>query len=275
MKAAAFGYLQPATVDAALHAATEDARFMAGSQSLGPMLNLRLAEPDTVVDIRRLPALRTHRVEGGRLIIGAAVTHAEIEDGVVPDTTHGMLPAVARTIAYRAIRNRGTLGGSLAHADPAADWVNCMTVLDATCHVIGLEGTRTVPRTVPIGDFIKGAYQTDLASGELLTAVELPAFTPKMRWGYYKISTKVGEFASAIGAVVHDPGLGLTRLLVGAIEAKPLLAPKLANVLDAPGDALRDTIAVHIAGAMPQASEVFVHQHAVALARAILQMQQR
>ncbi len=271
MKAAAFGYLQPASVDAALQASTEDARFMAGSQSLGPMLNLRLTEPGTVVDIRRLSALRTHRVEGGRLIIGAAVTHAEIEDGAIADTTQGMLPAVARTIAYRAIRNRGTLGGSLAHADPAADWVNCMTVLDATCHVAGLKGTRTVPAA----DFVKGAYQTDLASGELLTAVELPAFTPKMRWGYYKISTKVGEFASAIGAVVHDPGLGLTRLLVGAIEAKPLLAPKLANVLDASGDALRDTIAAHIAGVLPQASEVFVHQHAVALARAILQMQQR
>lgn len=271
MKAAAFDYRQPDSLEAALHAAGEDMRFMAGSQSLGPMLNLRLAEPAMVVDIRRLPALRAHRIEGGRLILGAAITHAEIEDGAVPDTTHGMLPAVARTIAYRAIRNRGTLGGSLAHADPAADWVNCMMVLGATCHVAGRHATRTVP----MDNFIKGAYQTDLALGELLTAVELPAFTQQMRWGYYKISTKVGEFASAIGAVVHDPGLGLTRLLVGAIEAKPLLAPKLASVLDASGDARRDTIAAHIAGVMPQASEVFVHQHAVALARAILQMQKR
>lgn len=283
MKAAAFDYLQPASLAAALAANAGDARLMAGSQSLGPMLNLRLAEPDTVIDVRRLPELRAHRIEAGRLTIGAAVTHAEIEDGVIPDTTHGMLPAVARNIAYRAIRNRGTLGGSLAHADPAADWVNCMTVLGATCHIAGPRGTRSVA----VAEFIKGAYHTALDAGEILVAVQLPAFTEKMRWGYYKISTKVGEFASAIGAVVHDPGLGMTHLLIGAIEARPLLVPELGSVLnlagektddktgDAAGNAARDAIAAHLAKIMPAGSEVFVHQHAVALARAIDQMQQR
>ncbi len=271
MKAAAFDYVQPASLAAALAANAGDARLMAGSQSLGPMLNLRLAEPGVVVDVRKLPELRAHRVEGGRLTIGAAVTHAEIEDGVLADTTCGMLPAVARNIAYRAVRNRGTLGGSLAHADPAADWVNCMTVLGATCQLAGPRGKLMVPAT----EFIKGAYHTALEAGEVLVAVQLPAFTEKMRWGYYKISTKVGEFASALGAVVHDPGIGMTNLLVGAIEAKPLLVPELAGALALSGDALRDAIAVQIGKTLPQASEVFVHQHAVALARAIAQMQQR
>ena len=271
MKAAAFDYVQPASLAAALAANTGDARLMAGSQSLGPMLNLRLAEPATVVDVRKLPELRAHRVEAGRLTIGAAVTHAEIEDGVIADTTHGMLPSVARNIAYRAVRNRGTLGGSLAHADPAADWVNCMMVLGATCQIAGPRGNRMVPAV----EFIKGAYHTALEAGEMLVAVQLPAFTEKMRWGYYKISTKVGEFASAIGAVVHDPGIGVTQLLVGAIEARPLLVPELAGALALSGDALRDAIAAHIEAVLPRASEVFVHQHAVALARAIHQMQQR
>ena len=281
MKAGAFDYLKADSVEAALRAAaadaTADTRFMAGSQSLGPMLNLRLAEPDAVIDIRKLAALRTHRVDNACLTIGAAITHAEIEDGMVADTTHGMLPAVARNIAYRAIRNRGTIGGSLAHADPAADWVNCLTVLGATCHIVGSAG----PRKMAAAEFIRGAYQTALGAGELLTAIELPPFTTQMRWGYYKISTKVGEFASAIGAVVVDPGLGLTSLLVGATEAKPLLLPPLSSVpgltlvLTLAEDAARDAIAAHLAQIMPQAGGVFVHQHATALARAISQMNRR
>ena len=275
MKAGAFDYVRPDSIPAALSAALAttggDARYMAGSQSLGPMLNLRLAEPDTVVDIRQLAALRSHRIEGGRLIIGASITHAEIEDGVVADTTHGMLPAVARNIAYRAIRNRGTLGGSLAHADPAADWVNCMVALGATFHITSAQGQRVVAAA----DFTKGAYQTALRAGELLTAVELPAFTREMRWGYYKVCTKVGEFASAIGAVVIDPDLGISNLLIGAIEARPLLVPALASVLKLSVDDARDAIAAHLANLMPQASDVFVHQHAVALARAIDQMNRR
>ena len=275
MKAGAFDYVRPDSIPAALNAALTmndgDARYMAGSQSLGPMLNLRLAEPATVVDIRQLAALRSHRIEGGRLIIGASITHAEIEDGVVTDTTHGMLPAVARNIAYRAIRNRGTLGGSLAHADPAADWVKCMVALGAIFHIASAQGQRLVAAA----DFTKGSYQTALAAGELLTAVELPAFTREMRWGYYKVCTKVGEFASAIGAVVIDPDLGIINLLIGAIEARPLLAPALTSVLKLPPDAARDAISVHLAQALPQATDVFVHQHAVALARAIDQMNRR
>jgi carbon-monoxide dehydrogenase medium subunit len=271
VKAAAFSYRRPASLGEALAAAGGEARLMAGSQSLGPMLNLRLAEPLAIVDIRTLPELRTHRVEAGRLMIGAAVTHAEIEDGIVTDTTQGMLVHVARNIAYRAVRNRGTIGGSIAHADPAADWVNCMTALGATYHLAWTGGRRKVAAA----EFMKSAYQTVMEAGEILVAVELPAFTPQMRWGYYKICTKVGEFASAIGAVVHDPGLGFTRVLIGAIEARPLVAPDLAGVLAMPPEAARETIAAAIQGALPEAGDVFVHQHAVALVRAVQQMNER
>lgn len=281
MKPAAFSYARAGSLAEALSLATAVSRPIAGGQSLGPMLNLRLAQPDALIDIRQLPQLRGHRLQAGRLTIGAAVTHAQIEDGAVPDTTHGMLAAVARTIAYRAVRNRGTIGGSLAHADPAADWVNSLTALQASIHVAGRNGARVVP----VAEFIVGAYQTALAPGELVTAIELPAFSPQMRWGYYKICTKVGEFASAIGAVVHDPVLGVANILVGAIEARPLLlaptaptapaAPQLPALMSAAYDDARDALADHLAGVMPQAGEVFVHQHAVALARAIGQMNAR
>lgn len=273
MKPAAFDYARPADLAGALHALSghERARALAGGQSLGPMLNLRLADPGLLVDVRRLPELRGHRVEGGRLIIGAAVTHAEIEDGVLPDTTRGLLPGVARTIAYRAVRNRGTLGGSLAHADPAADWVNVVVALQARIHVQGPGGARSVPAA----DFMRGAYQTALQPGELLVAVELPAFSPQLRWGTYKVCSKVGEFASAMGIVVIDPGLGLTSLLVGAIEARPLLLPPdMATLVDAPYDQARDAVAGHLARHWPAGDEVARHQHAVALARAIVQARQ-
>ena len=270
MKAAAFAYRRPASLAEALSASTGDARVIAGGQSLGPMLNLRLAEPALLVDVRTLPELRGHRLDAGRLIIGAAVTHAEIEDGIVPDTTLGMLPSVARSIAYRAVRNRGTLGGSLAHADPAADWVNAMTALGATLVANGKGGLRRIA----VDDFVQGTYRTALAPGEILSAVELPAFSARLRWGYYKICSKVGEFASAIGAVVHDPALGLTRLVAGAVEAKPVVIDDAA-LLGAPEDSAREAIAARLRAALPGADEVFIHRHAVALVRAIRQMNER
>jgi carbon-monoxide dehydrogenase medium subunit len=281
MKPAPFDYARPAGLAEALAALAPAAqgaeglargvRALAGGQSLGPMLNLRLADAARLVDVRRLPELRGHRLQEGRLLIGAAVTHAEIEDGVLPDTTAGMLSSVARTIAYRAVRNRGTLGGSLSHADPAADWVNCMLVLQASLHLQGPGGARAVA----VADFFRGAYQTALQTGELLVAVELPPFSPQLRWGYYKVCAKVGEFAQAIGAVVVDPALQMCSLLVGAIEARPLLVPELAHLLDQPYEDARDAIARHLPAIWPGADEVAIHQHAVALARAMAQSRNR
>jgi carbon-monoxide dehydrogenase medium subunit len=117
MKPVAFDYVRPDGVEDALKTArqNEDAKFIAGGQSLGPMLNLRLARPSLLVDISRLPELRHAELRGSSWMLGAAVTHAEVEDGRTPVGKDGMLPQVARQIAYRAIRNRGTIGGSLAH----------------------------------------------------------------------------------------------------------------------------------------------------------------
>ena len=143
MKAAAFEYTRPGSLQEALRAlrAYEGrAKLMAGGQSLGPMLNLRLARPPVVIDISGLAELRTVTRQDGGLRVGAAVTHAEIEDGVHELLRGTPLQQVAPGIAYRAIRNRGTLGGSLAHADPAADWVLTMVGLGATLEIAGGRG---------------------------------------------------------------------------------------------------------------------------------------
>src|ERR1700674_1329194 len=121
MKPVAFSYERPASIDAALELLSETAVFckiLAGGQSLGPMLNLRLAQPDLLIDVTSISELVDVADGRDHLDIGACVTHADIEDGRLPDASNGLLPHVAGTIAYRAVRNRGTIGGSLAHADP-------------------------------------------------------------------------------------------------------------------------------------------------------------
>ncbi|MGH6814515.1 MAG: FAD binding domain-containing protein, partial [Hyphomicrobiaceae bacterium] len=133
MKPAAFDYARPATVEeaVAMLAATPGAKVLAGGQTLGPMLNLRLVQPAVLIDIARIAELADVEEDAGSVTLGATVTHAAIEDRRVKDPTGGFLAEVARGIAYRAVRTRGTVGGSLAHADPAADWLSCLTALGA------------------------------------------------------------------------------------------------------------------------------------------------
>ncbi len=222
MKPVAFDYERPATVDAAialLARAGASGRVIAGGQSLGPMLNLRLTQPELLVDITAIPELTTAETDGDGLLIGACVTHAAIEDGRIPDVTGGAMASVAGGIAYRAVRNRGTIGGSLAHADPAADWVTCLTALDAEAVIVGASGERRTP----VADFMTGAFETVLGVGEFLRGVRVPRLPAATRWGYYKFCRKAGDFAEAIGAVLHDPESGYTRTVVGATAGKPIV----------------------------------------------------
>lgn len=219
MKPAAFDYTKPADLTAALQALSDEAKPIAGGQSLTPMLNLRLARPASLVDIRRQPALLAVSETPDAIRYGAALPHAAFEDGAVPDGTNGMLRHVAGGIAYRAVRNRGTIGGSLAHADPAADWVSSLMALDARVVVRGKAGEIAWP----VERFMLGGFTTVLQPGELITGVSVPRLSASARWGYYKICRKTGEFAKAIGAVVSDPDRGVFRLVCGAVEVTPLL----------------------------------------------------
>src|SRR5580692_11544610 len=156
MKAAAFAYERPSDLNAALSLMAKTngtAKIMAGGQSLGPMLNLRLVEPDLIVDITGLSELKQAERSGDELVIGACITHGDIEDDRIPDVTRGAMQRVAGAIAYRAVRNRGTIGGSLSHADPAADWVSALSGLGAR---VTLRSSARV-RNLTVEKFITGA----------------------------------------------------------------------------------------------------------------------
>jgi carbon-monoxide dehydrogenase medium subunit len=221
MKPAPFEYLRPATVQEAVRvlSSAPNAKVLAGGQTLGPMLNLRLAQPQVIVDIGRIPELAKVTCEGDAVTIGATVTHAAIEDGRIDDPTNGFLPRVARGIAYRAVRTRGTVGGSLAHADPAADWLSALTALGAEVVIAGPGGQRRQP----LEGFVRGAMQSDLGADEVLAAVRIPKFSRRARFGFHKICRKTGEFAEAIGVVVDDPDRGVSCLLAGATQGKPVI----------------------------------------------------
>jgi carbon-monoxide dehydrogenase medium subunit len=194
------------------------AKLLAGGQSLMPMMNLRMALAEHVIDISGVAALREWRAMGDRYFIGAGVTHAMIEDGRIDDPTRGYLRHVAAGIAYRSVRNRGTLGGSLAHADPAADWPTALRALDAIAVIEGARGERQVP----LAQFQRGLMETALAGGEVLKGVLVPKLSPRARWAYQKFTRKVGEFAHSIAAVVIDPSVGISNVVVGAVGGKPV-----------------------------------------------------
>ncbi|MDX6806248.1 FAD binding domain-containing protein [Terrihabitans rhizophilus] len=263
MKPVAFDLLQAGDVASALAALAgggDEAKPISGTQSIGPMLNLRLARPSLAVDISRIAALRECRDEGDAILYGAAITHAEIEDGALPDATPGWMAAAARRIAYRAVRNRGTLGGSLAHADPAADWVNVLTALDASVVLRSVGGERTVPLT----GFFSGSFSTVLEPGEIITHVRVRKRSAAARWAYWKYCRKVGEFAMASAAVLIDPERTETRILVGAIERPPALLRDPEAVL-----AGRLGIAEAVTEAAPGLSAQSQALHVAAVGRAI------
>jgi carbon-monoxide dehydrogenase medium subunit len=228
MKPVVFDYARPASLAeaVAILSAQPNAKVLAGGQTLGPMLNLRLAQPALLVDIARVAELAAVGQDADGVTIGATVTHAAIEDGRLPDPTGGFLARVARGIAYRAVRTRGTLGGSLAHADPAADWLTCLTALGAGVIIAGGAGTRSMQ----LSHFVRAAMETELAPDELLTAVRVPRFSRAARFGFHKICRKTGEFAQAIGVAVLDPERRRSLLACSTALSAPIVldAPDLA-----------------------------------------------
>lgn len=265
MKAVAFEYVRVATVDEAtklLAAHDGEARVIAGGQSLVPMLNLRLARPSMLVDITGLKELTGIDVTATETVIGALVTHAALEAATEQGSLFDMLRHVAGGIAYRGVRNRGTIGGSVAHADPAADWLSCLLTLDAKVEIAGTGGRRIVP----IGEFTVSSFTTVLQPDEFVVKLRLPAANAISRWGYYKHCRKVGEFAEAIGCVVE---MGHTRRIVaGALPSMPVLLSIDGSV--ALSDVGIEQLRVEIRNAVPILDEIHVNVHAASVQRAIL-----
>ena len=272
MKAAKFDYTKTndvAEVLSVLTAEDGDSKVLAGSQSLGPMMNMRLARPDRLIDIQALDALKAVTQAPDHLFVGALVTHAAIEDGILPDVTRGMMQHVAAGIAYRAVRNRGTIGGSLVHADPAGDWPAALRALGAQIVIDGPAGTREAA----IDTFQLGAFTVALEEDEIVRGVHVPALSGSASWGYHKICRKPGEFAESIGAYVCDPESGIARLVLAATEDAPLQLDTAAAAIAHNDGAKFDLDAARMA--LTETGETFgpfkLRMHAVALHRAVAQ----
>ncbi|MBB2201502.1 FAD binding domain-containing protein [Gluconacetobacter tumulisoli] len=235
MKPVAFDHDCPVTLEeAARLIARPGARPIAGGQSLGPMLNFRVARPDHLVALAALAGLTGVEDTAQVITLGAATCHAAIEDGRVPDLPGGVLSRIAGGIAYRAVRNRGTIGGSLCHADPGADWLITLTALDASV----LTWTPSGGRMIPLAGFVTGAFRTVLAAGEIVQAVHIPRPGPGFGWGYVKACRKPGEFAHAMAALLVDPARGVRRLVIGATGGAPVLLQGVRADPACVGDAL-------------------------------------
>ena len=218
MKPVAFTLQRPSSIGEACAALRDPgARAMAGGQSLGPMLNFRLARPSQIVPITGLAELAGASTTDDAITLGACVTHAAIADGRTPDLAGSILARVAEHIAYRAVRNRGTIGGSLCHADPAADWPCVLLALGASVIIAGADGSRMMP----LASFITGAFRTALAPGDLLQAVRIPRPNPSAGWAYDKACRKPGEFAHAMAAVLLDGAN--RRAVIGAVGGPPVV----------------------------------------------------
>ncbi len=292
MKPVAFDYTRPANLADAIETLSGEsgAKPIAGGQSLGPMMNLRLARPAALVDVSRLPELLSIGETAQSVTLGACLTHAAIEDGKTPEPMGGFIRHVAGGIAYRVIRNKGTLGGSLAHADPAADWLTTLTAADATLTIArrgaanearpSLFGrfrrkeeerpSAIALRKIGVRRFVAGAYTTALEADELLISVEIPKASASVRWGYNKFCRKVGELADAIGAVVIDPERRYARVVAGSVGGAPLLLEKATRRLAATASAppLAD-ILDELASLSPRLEAVKRQHVAVCLERAI------
>jgi carbon-monoxide dehydrogenase medium subunit len=236
VKPARFDYERPRELSAALALLAGEnvtAKLLAGGQSLGPLLNMRLVQPDVVIDITAIPEMIRVEEDADHLVLGACITHADIEDGRVPDVTNGAMRNVAAGIAYRAVRNRGTIGGSLTSADPSGDWVSALAALGAEVSLRGRDGTRTLA----VEDYVVGALETSLGTGELLEAVRIPRLSKAARWAYLKKCRKTGEFAHAIGAVLIDADRNVCRAVVGATESRPIVLADARELFGGRGDA--------------------------------------
>jgi aerobic carbon-monoxide dehydrogenase medium subunit len=202
MKLPQFDYQAPASLDeaVALLASTEGARPIAGGQSFVPVMAFRLAEPSMLVDLRNIPDLGKIEISAEGVRLGAMVRWRDILDDARLQAALPLLPAAIDHVAHYQIRNRGTVGGSLAHADPAAEMPTIALTCDAVVDVTGPKGNRSINAS----DLFLGPLMTSLENGEIITSVLLPAWPADRRWAFQEFSRRRGDFALAGVAVFYD-----------------------------------------------------------------------
>jgi carbon-monoxide dehydrogenase medium subunit len=229
-----FEYFAPASVEEVVTLLTrygEDAKILAGGQSLMPMMKLRIASPKYLIDINRIDSLAGMRQAGDRLVFGALCRHAEIAESPIVNEYLPLMTDAAKLTADVQVRNRGSIGGSLAHADPAGDWPTALLALDTEVTIAGPEGARTTG----LQEFILDAYTTQLASNEVLTEVSVP-LSKRLRGGaYVKFERRAGDFAVAsLGVqleVTESGACERVAISLGALGAFPVRAARAEDVL--------------------------------------------
>lgn len=250
---AAFDYTRPATLDEAIQALAEagdDAKVLAGGQSLIPLLRLRFASPTTVVDLAGVEDLRGVREEADALVIGAMTTHAEVITDPLIGRHAPLLAQATATVADRQVRHRGTLGGALAHADPAGDLPAVAVALDATVEIAGPNGRRTVPAA----DFFVDYLTTAVEPGEVLVTVRIPK---RKEWaGHYEKFNRVAQGWALVGvaAMVRQENGNIVeaRVALTNMGATPIRATAMESALaGSPAD--RETVAAAAAHAAQDA----------------------
>jgi len=233
MKPPAFDYVAATSVDmavAALAAAGSEAKIIAGGQSLMPMLNFRLIRPSVLVDINGIAALAYIEEAASGICVGALTRHYQLETSAVIGRHFPVLSCAMTHVAHLAIRNRGTIGGSLSHADPAAELPMLALLLDASLHIASASGTRTIAAR----DFFLDALTVDLASADILTAIVLPKLPPRTGWGFEEVARRHGDFALAAVAAtltVADDAISHARIALTGVGPTPLRAAEAEALL--------------------------------------------
>jgi carbon-monoxide dehydrogenase medium subunit len=233
MKPAAFDYIRPDGLDATLAALAQhggDAKLLAGGQSLMPLLNFRMLRPSCLIDINRLDALDHVTEDGEGLRIGALTRHHTLETSPLVARRYPVLAAAMRHVAHLAIRNRGTLGGSLCHADPAAELPMMALLLDAALEARSTEGARSIAAQ----DFFIGPLATSLAETEMVTEIRLPALALRTGWGFEEFALRAGDFAFAAAAALvtaADGRIVTARLALMGVDDTPLRLREIERTL--------------------------------------------
>jgi aerobic carbon-monoxide dehydrogenase medium subunit len=210
MKLPLFEYACPTSISEAvalLASHDGEAKPLAGGQSLVPMMAFRVASPSLLVDLRKLAELRQIKITTDGVTLGAMVRWCDILEDARLKTSHPLLVAAVEHVAHYQIRNRGTAGGSIAHADPAAEMPGIVVTCEAQIAVMGKAGARTIAAD----DFFRGPLMTALEPGEIITEIRLPAWPTKRRFGFQEFARRRGDFAMAAAAVFYDDDNGKAR----------------------------------------------------------------
>ncbi len=260
MKPPPFEYLRPTDLDSVLAALAQDSsetKILAGGQSLVPLMNLRIVAPKRLVDINRVPGLDRIGIDGDQLTIGALARHTDVLSSPIVGQYAPLVIAAYRHVAHRPIRNRGTIGGNLAHADPASELPAVMLALDAEMVLRSRNGERRVPAE----KFFLGTFETAVRAAELLTVIRIPLASGSRRWGFEEISQRQGDFALvAVAATFAVDGgrCAHTRLAYGGVadHAVRLAAAEAALDGESPREAVFEEVAAKAAEAVNPPEDV-------------------